>query len=67
MVIGGAQIYSEALPSATRIELTEVDAEPDGDTRLPAVDPGRWREVARETHPCEGDRTGYAFITLVRA
>jgi dihydrofolate reductase len=67
MVIGGAQIYAEALPSATRIELTEVDAEPDGDTVLPAFDPARWREVARESHAPEGDRPGYAFVTLLRA
>ena len=67
MVIGGAQVYAEALPSATRIELTEIDAEPAGDTLLPAFDPARWREVARETHPAEGDRPGFAFVTLVRA
>ena len=67
MVIGGAQIYAEALPSATRIELTEIDAQPAGDTFLPAFDPARWREVARETHPAEGDRPGFAFVTLVRA
>lgn len=67
MVIGGAQVYAEALPSATRIELTEVDAEPAGDTLLPAFDPARWRETAREMHPADGDRPGFAFVTLVRA
>jgi dihydrofolate reductase len=66
MVIGGAQIYAEALPSATRIELTEVDAAPDGDTRLPPFDPTRWRETARETHPPADGRLGYAFVTLTR-
>jgi dihydrofolate reductase len=66
MVIGGAQIYAEALPSATRIELTEVDAEPDGDTILPAFDPARWREVARETHSPTDGQPGFAFVTLVR-
>ena len=67
MVIGGAQIYAEALPSATRVELTEVDAEPAGDTVLPAFDPARWREIARETHAADGDTPGFAFVTLVRA
>ncbi len=67
MVIGGAQIYAEALPSATRIELTEVYAEPEGDTVLPAFDPARWREVARETHPPADRQPGFAFVTLVRA
>ena len=66
MVIGGAQIYAVTLPSATRIELTEIDDEPDGDTIIPAFDPARWREVAREAHSAEGDQPGFAFVTLVR-
>lgn len=62
-IIGGAQIYAEALPLADRIELTEIDADFDGDTHVPAFDPDIWEEVARE------DRAGeppYAFVTLVR-
>ncbi|WP_310497541.1 dihydrofolate reductase [Sandarakinorhabdus sp.] len=66
MVIGGAQVYALAMPVATRIELTEVDAEPQGDTVLPAFDAARWQEIARETHGPEGDRPGYAFVTLTR-
>jgi dihydrofolate reductase len=66
MVIGGAQIYAEALPSATRIELTEVDADPEGDTVMPPFDPARWREVAREAHPPVDGRPGFAFVTLLR-
>jgi dihydrofolate reductase len=67
MVIGGAEIYAQALPSATRIELTEVHAVPDGDTRLPAFDPARWREAFRDDHAADGDAPGYSFVTLVRA
>jgi dihydrofolate reductase len=66
MVIGGAQVYAEELPSATRVELTEIDAEPEGDTVLPALDPARWREVAREAHPAADGQPGFAFVTLVR-
>ena len=66
MIIGGAEIYALALPVATRIELTEVDAEPEGDTFLPAFDPARWEEVGRVAHPPEGDQPGYAFVTLER-
>lgn len=66
MIIGGAEIYALALPVATRIELTEVDAEPAGDTRLPPFDPARWQEVARVTHPAEEGRPGHAFVTLER-
>ena len=66
MVIGGAQIYAQALPSAARIELTEVDAEPAGDTHLAAFDPARWTEIARKTHPATADQPGFAFVTLTR-
>jgi dihydrofolate reductase len=66
MIIGGAEIYALAMPIATRVELTEIDAEPEGDTFLPAFDPARWEEVARETHEPEGDKPGYAWITLKR-
>jgi len=67
MVIGGAQIYAEAMPSATRIELTEIDAEPEGDTVLSPFDPARWRETARENFPPADGRPGYAFVTLTRS
>jgi dihydrofolate reductase len=48
MVIGGADIYRQVQPLATRVYLTEVDARPEGDTKLPPFDPSVWREVARE-------------------
>jgi dihydrofolate reductase len=51
-VVGGAQVYAEALPIADRLELTHVDAEPVGDTVFPPVDWSEWREARRE--PGEG-------------
>ncbi len=66
MIIGGAEIYALALPVATRVEITEVDAEPAGDTILPAFDPARWREVARVPTPPSEGRPGFAFVTLER-
>ena len=59
-VVGGGQVYAEALPLADRLELTLVDAEPEGDTFFPDVDWSRWREVAREP----GD--GVEYVTYVR-
>ena len=41
-------MYAAALPLADRLELTFVDAEPDGDTLFPAVDWEEWRELRRE-------------------
>ncbi len=64
MIIGGAQIYAEALPSARRVHLTEVHASPAGDTLLPAFDPARWSETAREDHAADGEQPGYSFVTL---
>ena len=46
-VVGGAQVYAEALPLADRLALTFVDAEPEGDTVFPEVDWSQWRETAR--------------------
>ncbi|AHE56105.1 dihydrofolate reductase [Sphingomonas sanxanigenens] len=62
-VIGGAEIYRLFLDRADRVELTEVHADPAGDTRLEAFDPAAWQEVARETHA--GD-PGFSFVTLKR-
>ena len=59
-VAGGAEVYETALDLADTLELTEVDAEPEGDTWFPTVDWSRWREVARETHP------GFSFVTYER-
>ncbi len=66
MVIGGAQVYAEALPQAQRIHLTRVHARPAGDTRFPDIDDGQWEETASRHHPAEGDRPACTFVTLER-
>lgn len=66
MIIGGAAVYAEALPSARRVHLTEVHAAPEGDTILPPFDSAMWHETAREAHPAEGDAPAYSFVTLER-
>lgn len=65
MIIGGAEIYRDFLPHATRIHLTEIDADIEGDTTMPSFDPARWREVAREAHTTP-DGLPYAYVTLER-
>ncbi|MDO4905246.1 MAG: dihydrofolate reductase [Lautropia sp.] len=64
-VIGGAQIYAEAWPMADRLVLTEIDLEPEGDTRLPAPEPERWRLLAREP-AISANGTHYAIADYVR-
>lgn len=63
-VIGGAQIYAQALPLAARAVVTEIDADFEGDAYAPALDAG-WRETARAQHV---SATGlpFAFVTYQR-
>lgn len=65
-VVGGAEIYALTLNHADRIELTEVELEPEGDTVVPPFDPTIWAEAAREAHAAEDGRPAYTFVTLVR-
>jgi len=68
MVIGGAQIYAQALAQADRLYLTEVDAEPEADAFFPAIERAEWRESARESHAaCERNPYAYSFVVLERA
>jgi dihydrofolate reductase len=67
MVIGGAQLYRQALPLADTLYLTLVHAEIQGDTRFPAWQPGEWRETARSDHAADDSNPhAYSFITLER-
>lgn len=60
-VIGGAQVYALALPRATAMHLTHVDAAvADADTHFPPFDAGDWEIVSRAAHPAD-DRHAYAF------
>ncbi len=66
--IGGAEIFREALPCATRLHVTEIDASFEGDTFMPPFDRDAWRETAREIHAAGADAPfGYAFVTYERA
>ena len=55
MVIGGAEIYAQAMPRATRLEITQIHASPEGDTRFPAID-GGW-DGSRPGEPIRRVRT----------
>jgi len=61
-VIGGAAVFELFLPLATRVELTQIHADYEGDTFMPPLGP-EWHEVAREDHPAEGDRPAFSFLT----
>jgi dihydrofolate reductase len=66
-VIGGAEIYAQWMDSADRLEVTEVHARPDGDTRLAAISPVEWEEVARQRHPAgPDDSADFSYVTYRR-
>jgi dihydrofolate reductase len=65
-VIGGADIWRQAIDRADRIELTEVHLAPEGDALIDAPDPAEWEEIFREPHGAMDGRPAYDFVTLVR-
>lgn len=65
-VIGGGQLFAEALPLANELLLTELDLEVEGDTFFPAWDRGAFVEVAREER-IAADGTPVAYVTYSRA
>lgn len=67
IVMGGAEIYRQALVGADRIYLTEVHAAVEGDALFPNFDRSEWREISRERHPAAGaDSPAYSFVILDR-
>ncbi|MFT3907439.1 MAG: dihydrofolate reductase [Steroidobacteraceae bacterium] len=65
-VIGGGEIFRLALPLATRVELTRVQADVPGDVHFPELAPP-WHELARSEHGVDARHAhAMSFITLVR-
>ncbi|MDX9707208.1 MAG: dihydrofolate reductase [Azospira sp.] len=64
-IIGGADIYRQALPLAQRLHLTEIDAEFAGDAWFPEFPLAEWREAARETQR-SADGLDFAFVRYER-
>ena len=59
-VAGGGEIYRAAWDRLTRLEITEVDQNPDGEVTFPEIDPDEWIETAREP------QDGYSFVSYRR-
>ncbi|WP_298258998.1 dihydrofolate reductase [Bradyrhizobium sp.] len=66
-VIGGAEIYAQWMGLADRLEITEVHAVPQGDTRFAPIDKAAWDEVTRtENAAGPDDSAAFSFVTYVR-
>ncbi len=63
-IIGGAQIYEQALPLAHRLYLTEIKAEMNGDTFFPEIDMVKWEEVSRMAHAMD-QKHPFAFDFVI--
>ena len=67
MVVGGANLYTQTLPLASRMYLTIVHGEFEGDTLFPEYPQAAWRETSRESHPAdERNPHAYTFLQLER-
>jgi dihydrofolate reductase len=67
MIMGGADLYSQMLPRADRLYLTEVQADVSGDARFPGFDKAQWQELERESHRAdEKNEFDYDFVVLAR-
>ena len=68
-IIGGGEIYSQALPLADSLRLTIIEAPtpPDADTFFPAIDPAEW-EISDMEEPLHDERNGvtYRFVDFRR-
>jgi dihydrofolate reductase len=59
-IIGGAEIYLQAMPIADELLVTEVDTVVDGDAYFPEIDPADWKQVSSEHYPKDANNE-YAF------
>jgi dihydrofolate reductase len=66
-VIGGGEIYAQALPFAERLHITEVAARVSGDVHFPAFDRAGWQETDRTDHAATADTPGFSFVTLEKS
>ncbi len=68
MIIGGGELYRQAMPLASRLVLTTIDLEPECDTWFPAWDTAEWVLVSSERVPAdERNDTGFEVSEWMRA
>jgi dihydrofolate reductase len=67
VIVGGAEIYAQAMERATHLAITRVHMRAEGDARFPQIDAALWRETARSEHTAgDADEAPYAFVDYER-
>ncbi|MBH3431258.1 dihydrofolate reductase [Pseudomonas alkylphenolica] len=69
MLIGGAQLYTQAIERglADRLYLTRVELSPEGDAWFPEFDAAQWQLASTQANPAEGDKPAYHFEVWEKA
>ncbi len=65
-LIGGAEIFLQALHLCSRLIVTEIDKVFECDVFFPEIDAAQWQETAREAYYSEQNGYAYAFVTYQR-
>ena len=66
-IIGGGDVYKQGLPIATRMYLTEIEAEVGGDVFFPQFDRSEWTEINRKLHPADSKHIySFSFVEYVK-
>ena len=66
-IVGGGEIYRQALPMTDRVHLTHVEARPDGDTLFPDLDPDEWTVEDEQLYPIgPKDTAATRYVVYVR-
>ena len=66
-IVGGAEIYRQALPFVDHLYLTRVHHTFDGDTFFPELNEAEWEQISAEAHaPDEKNKYPYTFLELRR-
>lgn len=67
-MIGGGEIYRQAMPMADKLYLTRIAASPAGDTHFPEIAPDEWRMVWCQAHQAsmDGEVPAFKFVDYIR-
>lgn len=66
-VLGGGEIYKQAIDEVDQLIITEIHTEIEGDVFFPEIDHNKWREVSRADHPSDADNPyAYSFVVYER-